>query len=397
MILGIDASNLRGGGGVTHLVALLGAANPGAHGIKRVIVWSGTATLARIDDRPWLTKAHEPDLDRGLLTRTLWQLFTLSARARAAGCDLLFVPGGSHVSDFRPVVTMSQNMLPFEWREVRRYGLSRISLRFLLLRATQSWSFRRADGVIFLTAYARDAIARIVKDIRGATTIVPHGIDQRFFRAPRLQLAIDRYTEERPYRILYVSIVDMYKHQWRVAEAVAQLRAEGIPVSLDLIGPAYAPALRRLRSTIKLVDPAGRFIRYSGAVAHDELEARYGSADFSVFASSCENMPNILLEIMASGLPVVCSNRGPMPEMLGDGGLYADPEDAQAIAGAIRRMIESPVERARAAHVSFERAHAFSWERCAAETFQFLSAVVASAHCTYGNTRANSVHSTIPE
>jgi hypothetical protein len=52
MILGIDASNVRGGGGVTHLVELLAAADPVAAGFKCVVVWSGQATLGRIADKP---------------------------------------------------------------------------------------------------------------------------------------------------------------------------------------------------------------------------------------------------------------------------------------------------------------------------------------------------------
>ena len=66
MILGIDASNLRAGGGVTHLVELLRAADPQVHGFERAIVWGGAATLSKIEDRDWLGKVHDTDLDRGL-------------------------------------------------------------------------------------------------------------------------------------------------------------------------------------------------------------------------------------------------------------------------------------------------------------------------------------------
>ena len=54
MRLGIDASNIRSGGGVTHLVELLRAAEPSAYGFAQVIVWASQATLTRLDERPWL-------------------------------------------------------------------------------------------------------------------------------------------------------------------------------------------------------------------------------------------------------------------------------------------------------------------------------------------------------
>lgn len=384
MRLGIDASNLRAGGGVTHLVELLHAADPLAHGFSQVIVWSGLSTLNRIEDRSWLVKSHQPLLDKSLPHRTFWQLFRLSMLAQEAKCNVLFVPGGSYEGNFQPIVTMSRNLLPFEWQELRRYGWSFITLKLKLLRWTQSRSFRKANGLIFLTQYARKAVMQIIKLNSGETTVVPHGINDRFFCSPREQLPIDRYSVDRPFRMLYVSIVDMYKHQWLVAEAVAWLRQDGLPVRMDLIGPAYSPALMRLRQTLGRIDPDGEFVRYSGAVPHPELHAKYANADLCVFASSCENMPNILLEAMAAGLPIACSNRGPMPEMLGDGGVYFDPENPRDIARALRELIDSPELRTRKAKASFERAKNYSWTRCAGDTFGFLSDIANAAGPRFG-------------
>jgi glycosyltransferase involved in cell wall biosynthesis len=130
-----------------------------------------------------------------------------------------------------------------------------------------------------------------------------------------------------------------------------------------------------LKKTLERVDPSGEFIRYSGHVPYSELPARYAQADLFLFASSCENMPNILLEGMASGLPIACSNRGPMPEVLGDAGVYFDPENADDIARALRELIDSPTLRARLSKASFERVQVYSWRRCARETFGFLASV----------------------
>jgi glycosyltransferase involved in cell wall biosynthesis len=373
MILGIDASNIRRGGGLTHLVELLGAADPEAHGFSKVVVWSGRDSLNRIADRSWLLKQHDPTLEKSLIHRGVWQRFTLARLAQRAKCDILFVPGGTFVGDFHPIVTMSQNLLPFEWRELRRYGWSWMTLKFVLLRLTQGHTFRRADGLIFLSRYAREAVMRVIKDSAGESTMIAHGIDKRFFHPPREQAAIERYSDDRPFRILYVSIVDVYKHQWRVAEAIAELHAAGIPVSLELIGPAYAPALVRLNRTLARLGPAAKFVRYVGTVPFEELHARYIEADLCVFASSCENMPNILLEGMASGLPLASSDRGPMSEMLGEAGVYFDPEDSRDIARALRELIESPELRRTKAAASFDRAHSYSWTECAALTFAFLA------------------------
>ena len=379
LTLGIDASNIRAGGGVTHLVELLRAAQPQEHGFQRVIVWGCAATLDMLEDRPWLYKRHEPLLDRSLPLRLYWQRFMLDRVVRREGCDVLFVPGGSYSGSFRPLVSMSQNLLPFEWTEARRYGFSWQLLRNMLLRFSQSWSFRAANGVIFLTGYARNAVMTSVKGLDGRTSTIPHGINAHFFLAARPQKTLEKASLEHPLRILYVSIIDVYKHQWHVAEAVAQLKKEGMPIYLDLVGPAYPPALMRLNRILHRFDQQKEFIHYRGTVPYAELFKWYHQADIFVFASSCENMPIILLEAMAAGLPIACSNRGPMPEVLGAAGIYFDPENPVEIACAIRTLLDSPALRAEKAEAAYRRAQAFTWQRCAEQTFQFLSQQAADS------------------
>ncbi len=185
-----------------------------------------------------------------------------------------------------------------------------------------------------------------------------------------------------PFRILYVSIVDVYKHQWNVAQAVACLRKEGLPVVLELVGPAYRPALRRLETARRRLDPTEAFIRYRGPADHEQLPEVYRQAELCVFASTCENLPNILLESMASGVPIACSKYGVMPEVLGDGGVYFDPENPEDIAQAIGGLIASPELRAEKARMAFERAQQYSWRRCADETFAFLARIARTAQRT---------------
>ncbi len=374
MRVGIDASNLRSIGGVTHLVELLGAARPYEHGITHVVVWAGRDLLEKIASRPWLQGIYDPMLDRSLAVRQYWQTVRLPRLARQA-CNILFVPGGICRGSLIPTVTMSQNMLPFERAEMRRYGASWMFLKLYLTRLSQSRTFRHADGLIFLNEYARATIMQQTKLQPGRWMIVPHGVDTRFRLAPRPQKPLSTYANDKPFKLLYVSTVDVYKHQWNVAEAVAQLRREGMPIELDLVGSAYPPALRRLRKVLSRVDPRRDFIHYRGTVPFSELAHCYHRADSFVFASSCENMPKILLEAMASGLPIACSRRGPMPEILGDGGAYFDPDRPEVITRALKILLEDPSLRERYAWAGYERAQTYSWDRCARDTLNFIAQV----------------------
>lgn len=376
MKVGIDASNLREGGGVTHLREILRSITPHSYDYKQVIVWGGSTTLERLEERPWLHKIREPLLDQSLPYRLYWQRFVLKHELQREDCDILFAPGGSVSSDIKPNVTMFRNMLPFERRERDRYGKSWLFIKMILIKYVQMKTFMAADGIIFLTQYARNTLIKEEIRLIGINNvIIPHGIDKRFLLAPRLQKSLNFYSYRRPFRILCVSIIEMYKHQWHVVNAIAQLKKKGFHITLQLVGGAYPPALKRLYQEASKYPNQEEFIHYTGAIDYNSLHEVYHNADLFVFASSCENMPNILLEAMASGLPIACSNRGPMPEILGKAGVYFDPENPTELAETLEKFVYNNELRERCAWRAYTLARNFSWKKCAQETFSFINSV----------------------
>ena len=377
MILGIDLSNIRGGGGITHISEVLRHAEPFDFGFKRVIVWGSANTLSKLCYRSWLEKVHVPLHDRRLPCRIYWQQIVLPELLKKTQCNLLFSPGGTlsqHISV--PAVTMSQNLLPFEPEEAARYEAVSMKMKFRLLHAVQRVSFQKADGLIFLTQYAKSTVCAQLKKKPLQTAIVPHGISKDFFLPPRNQKPLNSYSPTNPFRLLYVSILDVYKHQWNVAEAVAALWRKDFPVTIDFVGSFYPQAMRRFKNTMQRVDSDGVFIKYNGFIPYDELADVYHRADAFIFASSCETFGQILLEAMASGLPIACSSRSAMPEILGNAGIYFDPESPDQIADALTALLKDHVLRTRYAQKAYDRAREYSWEQCAKETFSFLTEVI---------------------
>jgi glycosyltransferase involved in cell wall biosynthesis len=203
--------------------------------------------------------------------------------------------------------------------------------------------------------------------------VVPYGISPRFRAPPRPQEPLSAYSEARPFRWLYVSTVDVYKHPWHLARAVALLRARGVPAALELVGPPGAgQAVARLRRELAELDPAGSWARYRKAVPYDELAACYAEADGFAYASSCETFGQTLVEAMSAGIPVACARRSVMPELLGDRGAYFDPEDPADIAGALERLLLDRELRERNVAAAAVRAAEFTWERCAHDTFAVI-------------------------
>ena len=340
-----------------------------------MVVWGGAKTLSVLPRRWWLEPVYVPLLEGALLKRLFWQQVLLPRRARRSGCDALFSPGGTlPVCSALPTFTMSQNLLPFEPEEAARYGMvSPLRLKMAILRRAQSRSVAGANGVIFLTHYARRTVLAALGRPPRSTDIIPHGVDERFFGEPKPPASPSAFSPSSPFRILYVSAVQPYKHQWHVARAVGSLRKAGMPIEIRFVGPAEPSALVRLRKTLSEVDPAGSFAHYEGAVPFEKVHEAYRQADAFAFASSCENLPNILLEAMAAGLPIASSDKGPMPEVLGSAGVYFDPEDPANIARSLRTLFEQPELRSTLAREAYDRAQNYSWERCAKETFSYLA------------------------
>lgn len=376
--LGIDSSNIRAGGGLTHLAEMLRAAEPERVGIAAVIVWGGEETLDRFPRHPWLELKHESALNGRLLKRLMWKRTKLTALAKES-CDVLFVPGGSYTGSFKPFVTMAQNQLLFEPIERQRYGLSRVSLRLKLLEKAQMTTFRRAAGIIFLTNTTRAMVERRLGLVKKQVAVIPHGINPTFRRSHRERDFAASYSPARPFKFLYVSIVDLYKHQWHVVEAVAELRRKGIAVELELVGPSYPPALRRLKKTIREFDPQKQFIHYRGPASNGDLVKQYHEADGFIFASSCESFGLVLVDAMAAGLPIACSNRSVLPEVLADAGTYFDPEQPHDVARSLQSLIGDSSLREHYSRVGYERSQLYSWDRCAQQTFSFIAAIARAA------------------
>ena len=379
MHLAIDASNIRMGGGVTHLSQLLNAANPVDSGIGHVTVWACAQTADQLPTLAWLTKLSPDWTESSLFIRLLAQHLFLGDEIESHGCSVLFSPGGT--VPFRiqvPVVTMSQNMLPFEPEEALHFGRwNFMRLKMWLLRKAQTYSFKKAAGLIFLTKYARNLVVRQLAAAKGSQVLIPHGIESRFASSPKEQKTAEEYSFRSPFTFLYVSILMPYKHQIEVAKAACELRLAGYPVRVKFVGAGWGWYGHQFRKILKQLDPEGEFLSWSGSIPFSSLHAQYHEADAFLFASSCENLPNILIEAMAAGLPIACSNRGPMPEVLGTAGVYFDPVRPHEIASAMRKLIDTLDLRVSMAKQAYELSLAYSWRRCAKETFEFIAAVAA--------------------
>jgi glycosyltransferase involved in cell wall biosynthesis len=377
MKIAIDASNITFGGGFTHLKEMLEFLNPQDYNIEEVIIYGGN-NIQALPNRKWLIKKVFKQLDGSFFSASLWKIFSLSLHLKKDGISILFNPGGTYLGSFSPYVTMSQNMLVFDSIERARYGITWMNLKLKILNITQSYTFKRADGIVFISDYAKNYISKSLK-LNQKNVIINHGISTRFENYPKTQNSIETFTFSNPFRFLYVSRILDYKHQWNVIEAISDLRKKGLPVELHLVGEADPRPLKRMEQSINAVDIERTFIHYHGKVLFEDIEKHYHEADGFIFASTCENMPNIVMEAMAAGLPIASSNYEPMPEFLKDAAIYFDPLSVKDISQVLQLFLNSQAKRTEISEKAFQYVKAYSWVTCASKTLEYLM-------CVYQNT-----------
>jgi len=114
----------------------------------------------------------------------------------------------------------------------------------------------------------------------------------------------------------------------------------------------------------------GPQVVWMGKVSSGELGRIYGESDLLLYPSRWEGFGLPALEAFACGVPVVASDTTSLPEVAGNAALLVDPENPEAIANAVRRLMEKPALRRQLVQKGFKRARLFTWEKTARLTLK---------------------------
>ncbi|HKZ00814.1 MAG TPA: glycosyltransferase family 1 protein [Pyrinomonadaceae bacterium] len=196
--------------------------------------------------------------------------------------------------------------------------------------------------------------------------VIPPGADGSFFRQSNsdpkglLGLVPGRY-------LLHVGHTRFYKNIPALFHVLAILtQSLGYDVKLLKVGEAFTAEQEKLADDLGIRDR----IVHLGMVADDLLPDVYRSADLLLFPSWYEGFGLPVLEAMASGVPVVASNRGSLPEVVGDAGVLVDPEDHETMAKSVAMILDDAGFREKLRQAGLERARLFTWEKTAKQTLE---------------------------
>lgn len=368
----INAWSARLGGGQTYIKNLLSHLPENAD--LSVLLFAPADLLIPNDNRIHRGSTRWPV--RNPLLRAVWDKLILPSILSREKADILFCPGGV-VSTRTPVncrvVTMFRNMTPFDPISLKEIPFGIFLIRNWILKRVMLRSMRSADLTIFVSDYARSVIERLVRVKR--SVVIPHGIND-IFRVNNSQLPYPPEAPKLPY-ILYVSRFDSYKHHLEVLTGYA-----GLPLDLQIKYPlvfvggtshsTYAP----VRALIDAKNMQER-VHIVGDIKYEKLPAFYANSKLIIFASSCENCPNILLEGLASGRPTLSSNVMPMPDFGGPGIEYFSPFDPQQICESLHRVITNTDRCDEVANAALSASEKFNWSETARATWFSLRGILS--------------------
>src|SRR6185312_6883444 len=159
--------------------------------------------------------------------------------------------------------------------------------------------------------------------------------------------------------ILFVGTAEPRKNLARLLEAYALLVARRTSAPALVIAGSVSIAGENLLATVhERLKPR---VTLTGYVTDEERQRLYREASMLVLPSLAEGFGITALEAMTVGVPVVASNRGALPEVVGDAGLLVDPESVSDLSNALERVLSDPGLRRSMSERGIQRARQFSW------------------------------------
>ena len=235
----------------------------------------------------------------------------------------------------------------------------------------------RASLVITASQAALEEIAANSPISRDRLRVVADGVDHQKATTGEIREALQRHQlGDAPY-IMWVGSLEPRKDVGTLVKALVKLTgAHEVPHRLVLVGP-----LGWLhQGLISDQDRAllGDRLRALGTVNESDLRALYAGAALFAFPSIHEGFGLPVLEAMAQGAPVVCSDIAALSEVAGGAAVLVPPKDVDAWARAIGELAHGPARRAALAVAGYQRAAQFSWDRTARETHSVYEELVST-------------------
>jgi glycosyltransferase involved in cell wall biosynthesis len=318
-------------------------------GIQPVISTSRTANHHLLNDSG-LTSIKKSRSLFGPIMLVLQLIF--SGRKSLHEIDLVhftfYLPGFFYRNRGLSTVSTVHDMIPEKYPEPGRFWNPHFSKKSYL---------KKSDLVLSVSITTAQDVAEILKFTR-SVTVTYLGVGPEF--QPGLSAPEGLSS---PY-FLYVGNRNGYKDFQTCIHAFAVIAGNNPKVRLQLVGGGAItkPEKRTLR------DLGIEALVIQTDVSSDQLPNYYSAATALLYSSRYEGFGLPLVEAMASGIPILCSNSPINSEVCGSAGNYFEPGDSHELAQLMSKVLQAPENFENKVEIGLEKSKTFSWRRCAEET-----------------------------
>ncbi len=309
------------------------------------------------------------------LYKVWFEQVAFPTQARRVGADVAHVPyWGGPMRCPCPVVTTVHDLIPLLMPQY--HGDWRVRAYLRLVSAT----VRQSHVIVTDSEASRNDIVQHLALPPEKVRVVYLAADEEYVpQAPEAVEEIRRRLNLPARYVLYFGGFDYRKNLPAVMQAFARVAAQESDVRLVVAGrlperdSEFAPDPRRLAEESGVRE----WTHFTGWIDEADKPALYSGADAMLFPSRYEGFGLPPLESMACGTPVVASNAGSLPEIVGEGGLLHPPDDLPGMADSLLALWRQQDFRNALGEKALAQAARFSWKRAAQETLQVYQEALA--------------------
>ncbi len=325
--------------------------------------------------RDRMTLITVPESFRPPLANILWHQAMLPQLIRKHGIDLLHIPSYRRMlwQHPCPMVATIHDLAPL--RISGKYDWTRT----LYARWAVKHLARRQDHIITVSKNTAHDVRHLFAIPESRLSVVYNGVDHarytpgnRLFAREKISL---QYGLKGPFFLYVARLEHPGKNHWRLIRAFEMFHETNPSWRLVFAGSDWTGA-----AAIHAAISASRcrnFIHSLGFVPDEVVPDIMRAADAFVYPSLYEGFGLPIVEAMACGCPVICSNRNSMLEIAGDAAATVDPENVTALKWQMQQMAESPVIREQHSQAGLRHARVFDWKHTAAAVLSVYESTLA--------------------
>jgi len=298
----------------------------------------------------------------------LWSMARVAARE---SFDLFFFPA---VYSYFPLLSRTKTVIAFHDTIAERFPKLVFPTRrnHVLWQAKVALARLQAERVLTVSEASACDIERFLGVDRARIDVITEGPSPTFRRLPGIDPQQVRQRLRLPAEgqlLVYVGGLSPHKNVISLLQALPAIltRAPAVHLAIvgDISGKGFMDNVAQLRDFVASRPALVPHVTFTGYLPDERLVELFHASSALVFPSLWEGFGLPAVEAMATGLPVLASQRGSLPEVVGDAGLFFDPESPSEIAAVCLKFLSDPALQHQLRDAAESRVRRFTWSRAA--------------------------------